>query len=184
MNVDTLILTRGQWLVDAIVWAGIKKPKRGQRTLKYTVDSLQRYMGRMDGRTELIGKLQQAQARSTANPRNRGHLGAFGKARQTLEAHIKTIEIAHDMRHLMRGGTLCESRREQDRKKRKPRITRGWTVSEASSTKAGKIRYRLSTTSMADGKPRQVGTYESRAEAEQEGRRMIAELRGTDPHPN
>ncbi len=179
MKVDALILTRGQWLVDAIVWAGVKKPKKGRLTQKSNVGSLERYMDKMDGDTSLIQGLQRAQARSTADPRSLRHLKAFAHARTALEGHVERLEIANDKRFPMRGGTLPAMRSRRKKRNAPYRVSKGWSVSSTPYN-----RFRLTLCAKMDGPPRQVGTFGSRAEAEQEGRCMIAELRGTDPHPN
>ncbi len=163
---DAFLLTRGQWLVDKIVW-----PTSGRFTEEYAAGCLKRYLSKMDGRTELIDRLQRARARSTANPRYFWHLKAFARARQALEAHIEQLEVANDMRYPLRGGTPSVS---QARKW----IPRGWSATRSSKNRGGTNRWRLSLTSTIDGRPRQVGTFGSRAEAEQEGIRIIAELRG------
>ena len=178
---DELILTRGQWLVDAIVWSGITKPTQGQITEKANVTSLRRYLGKMGGRSVYIYRLQCARDRSMAHPHSIDRLKGFARARKALEGHIEQLEIANDMRYPMMRSTLGESRRQRDRRTGTPHRPRGWGVCRSTTNKGGKPRWRLSLTSATDGRPRQAGTFGSREAAEQEGKRMIAELRGEAP---
>ncbi len=178
VDADTFLLTRGQWLVDAIVQAGVTKPTRGRLTEESTVDSLRRYIGSMGGRSVLLYRLQCAQDRAMTNPRNLRHLNAFAQARQTLERHVKTIEIANGKRFPLRGGTLRAMRERRKKRNVHAYLPKGWSVSRVSKVWGGKIRYRLSLTCKRDGRPRQVGTFGSKKEAEREGIRLIAELRG------
>ena len=108
----------------------------------------------------LVDRLVQATIASVEKPRNRGLLQAMSEQRLTLESYVTELEkVAGFYRSAKnnQGGHLS---------------SKGWSV-----CKTRHKTWRLTLTSLRDGRPRQVGTFKTRAKANEEGRRMVAELR-------
>ena len=89
-------------------------------------------------------------------------------SRRTLEAYIRDLEIAAGRRP-----DNSEQREFAHRKKYSYRKTQGWGV-----TKNRYGRWRISLTSIQDGRPRELkGTYRTRREARAKACGIIAKLR-------
>ncbi len=108
----------------------------------------------------LVDRLVQATIASVEKPRNRGLLQAMSERRLALEAYVKESEKAAGV---YRSATNNQGGQPS---------SKGWSVCK---TRHGS--WRLTLTSLMDGRPHQIGTFKTRAKANEEGLRRVTELR-------
>ena len=109
----------------------------------------------------LVDRLVQATMKHCENTSDRGLLEAMAESRLRIQAYITAIE--------KQAGTYDDVASNAGGRPK----SKGWGVCK---TRHG--TWRLTLTSLSDGRPRQVGTFNSRLEADTRGRELVAELRG------
>ena len=160
-DMDGLLLTRGQLLVDTLIQALIHHPTHFRHTIAARRLLLVNYIKRMRGDgAERIRNLKRIYLHSFDKPQDIHRLRRAAQSRKDLEAYIEKLEIA------------CGKREPIAMRKR--RKAKGWLVRRFRGQKV----WRIALTSMQDGRPVDIkGSYKSRDDAEKAARAMIAKLR-------
>jgi hypothetical protein len=161
---NDLLLTRGQRCVDALVQALVHGKRIGAATtqLRVYVRSLENGGARIGEAMAL--RLKSAYRAAFMRTSDIHLLRAAADARLATETYVRALEI--------RSGKSVHVR-PVDYKRRK-RQAKGWSVCR---TRHG--GWRVSLTSMQDGRPHQLkGVYKNRKEAREVAQAMIAKLRG------